>query len=102
MRKKVIIAKLKRLQTEADAIRGKLGINAPNTVLYFASLDACSDEQVVVEADGFGGATTSTVEGNYPLDYLTHHAKEFRSEEAAIRAAAEIVEQQVEPASILA
>jgi hypothetical protein len=102
MRRKVIIARLKRLQTEADAIRRKLRISAPNAVLYLESLDPCGDRQVVVEADGFGGATTSTVEGNCPLDYLTHHAKEFRSEEAAIHAAAEIVEQQVEPANILA
>ena len=52
------IAKLKRLQAETDRIRNKLGIGAPNEVLYLASLDWCSDAEVVVEADGFGGGAS--------------------------------------------
>lgn len=77
------VARLKELQAEIDCIRGRLGINAPHTVLYLASLDPCGEEFVVVEADGFGGATTSIVEGNYPIDYLSRHAKKFDSEQAA-------------------
>ena len=91
------IGRLKRLQAEVDCIRGKLGISAPNTVLHLSSLDDCGDDLVVVEADGFGGATTRIVEGNYPIDYLSRHAKKFASEKAACDAAAEIVEKHVEP-----
>ena len=47
---------------------------------------------VVVEADGFGHATTSVVEGDYPFDYFTTFAKTFETEEDAENAAQAIVE----------
>ena len=94
------IGRLKRLQAEVDCIRGKLGISAPNTVLHLSSLDDCGADLVVVEADGFGGATTRNVEGNYPIDYLSRHAKKFDSEKAACDAAAEIVERKRQPGCI--
>ena len=46
---------------------------------------------VVVEADGFGHATTSIVEGDYPFDYLTTFSKTFETEEDAENAADAIV-----------
>lgn len=96
------ITRLKRLQVEIDQIRARLGIDAPGAVLYRTSLDVCGDDEIVVEADGFGGATTSIVEGNFPMDYLTRHSKKFDTEEAAILAAEAVAEERAEPEIILA
>jgi hypothetical protein len=96
------IMRLRRLQAEIDRIRAKLGISAPGELLYRASLDVCDDDEIVVEADGFGGATTSVVEGNFPMDYRTHYAKKFDTEEAALQAAEAVEEERVEPEAILA
>lgn len=71
-------------------------------MVYRAFLDVCDDKEVVVEADGFGGSTTSVVEGNFPMDYRTHYAKKFRAEEAAIQAAEAIEEERAEAEAILA
>jgi len=95
------ITKLKRLQTEANRIRRKLQISPPSAVLYLASLGEWDDRRVIVEADGFGGATTSVVEGNYPIDYVSHYAKKFESEEEACDAAEDIAEQDSEPEAVL-
>ena len=70
MNRKQKLKQLQRLQA-LDAIRKDLGINASGTVLYSSPLLALEDEVVVVEADGFGGATTCVVEGNYPVDYIS-------------------------------
>ena len=86
------IAKLRELQAEVDAIRAKLGIDGPGGLLFREPLTSCDDEEVVVEADGFGGATVSVVEGNFPMDYLTHRTKEFETEEAAVEAAESIAD----------
>jgi hypothetical protein len=83
-------------------MRAKLGISAPGALLYRASLDVCGDDEIVVEADGFGGATTSVVEGNFPMDYRTHYAKKFDTEEAALSAAEAVEEERAEPEAILA
>jgi hypothetical protein len=96
------ITRLKSLQAEIDRIRAKLGISAPGDVLYRASLNVCEDDEIVVEADGFGGATTSIVEGNFPMDYRTHYAKKFTTEEAALNAAEAVEEERIEPEAILA
>jgi hypothetical protein len=95
------IAKLRRLQAKADRMRNKFGINPPNAVLYQAFLDYGSEELVVVEADGFGGATACVVEGNYPLEYNVKNARKFRREQAAVSAATKIVEEAVEPEVVL-
>jgi hypothetical protein len=96
------ITRLRRLQTAIDRVRARLGISAPAALLYRASLDVCGDDEIVVEADGFGAATTSIVEGNFPMDYRTHYAKKFSTEEAALRVAESIMEEQVEAEAILA
>ena len=51
--------RLRRLQLDADAVRHELGISAPGAITYQAELDVTSDDTVLVEADGFGGARTS-------------------------------------------
>jgi hypothetical protein len=96
------IVRLRKLQAEVDRIRAELGISAPGEVLYRASLDVCGDDEIVVEADGFGGATTSIVEGNFPMDYRTHYAKKFNTEEAAIHAAEAVGEERAEAEAVLA
>ena len=102
MKANVDIARLKHLQAEINRIRAKLGISAPGDVLYRASLDVCADDEVVVEADGLGGATTSVVDGNFPMDYRMHFAKKFRTEEAALQAAEAIEDERAEAEVILA
>lgn len=72
---------LKRLQADADAIRRELGISQAGTILYQSH--RWNDSQVLVEADGLGGATVSVVEGNYPIDYVTSFEKPFSTEHAA-------------------
>ena len=64
------LTELRGVQSRADAIRQQLEFNPPGKVTYLAPLDVVSDDTIVVEADGFGGATTSVVEGNYPVDYI--------------------------------
>ena len=77
------VQELKALQSRIDAIRRELGISPPGEVTYQADLDVTSDDAVVVIADGFGGATTSVVAGNYPVDYTTKFEKFFPSESEA-------------------
>jgi hypothetical protein len=81
------LTRLKQLETESAEIRQRLGISSPNTVIYQASINTIDDETLVVEADGFGAATLSIVEGNYPIDFLCLRETRFPSEREAIRAA---------------
>ena len=81
------LARLKQLESEASMIRQRLGISKPNAVIFRASANPLDDEDVVVEADGFGGATLSIVEGNYPIDFLSLHETRFATERGAIQAA---------------
>ena len=94
------LKKLRMLQAELDTIRRELGIGGPNEVLYLAPLDYCDDEVIVV-ADGFGAATASVVEGNYPIDFFTRYEKEFASETAALIAAERVVDEQASLAEVL-
>ena len=87
----VKLARLKQLQTEAEAIRNELGISPPGAVIYQAYLNPVDDEVVVVEADGFGGATLKVVEGNYPIDYNTSFERVFEGERDAQEAAGEVL-----------
>jgi len=94
-------ARLRELQTEVDAIRRELGISSPKSVLYLSALNVTDDKCVVVEADGFGGATVSVVEGNYPIDFFAHYEKELDSEDAALEMAQKIVDEHTYPAEEL-
>ncbi len=89
MNTKAKIAELARLQRKADAIRRELGISPPGKVKFLAP-QGSSGQALVVEADGFGRATASLVDGNYPVDYVTRLERSFPSEEEAGAAAAEI------------
>jgi hypothetical protein len=94
------LKELQRLQFELDAIRQELGIGAPNEILYLAGF-VSGNEQLVVEADGFGAAVTSIIEGNYPIDFWIRYQKRFDSEGEAVDAAERIVENESLAAEVL-
>jgi hypothetical protein len=84
------LAELRRLQRRVDILREELGFSRPSETTFVATSDGTDDDTVVVEADGFGGATTSVVVGNYPVDYFTRFERHFPTEQEA-EAAAEAV-----------
>ena len=61
-------------------------------VIFRAAYSIFPDEDLVVEADGAGGATLLVVEGNYPIDYLVKAQHEFDSEEEACEKADQMTE----------
>jgi hypothetical protein len=85
------LSRLKHLHTESERIRQRLRISSPNSVIFRAPINSIDDEEVVVQADGLGGARISVVEGNYPIDFLTLSETEFVTEAGAIEAAEQIV-----------
>ena|SRR5437660_1378087 len=91
---------LMSLQRQVDLLRKELGIAAPDKVLFLAEVDGTPD-QVVVEADGFGGATTNVVEGNYPVDYVVKFERSFPTEGEAEAAAEHIAFEAAAPARML-
>ena len=95
------LAELRGLQSRADALRTELGCSRRGEVTFFAPRDGIGDDIVVVEADGLGGATTSVVEGNYPVDYLTKFERFFPSQKQAEAAAEDIAFNGVSPSDIL-
>jgi len=101
MKSSVKLAELRRVQSRADALRKELGVSRPGEITFLAPCDGIGDDTVVVEADGFGGATTSLVEGNYPVDYLAKFERSFRSEREAEAAAEDIAFNGVPPTDIL-
>ena len=85
------LTRLKHLHTETERIRRRLSISSPNSIVFRASLNSVDDEEVLVEADGFGGARLSVVEGNYPIDFLSLRERTFATERGAIEAAERLV-----------
>jgi hypothetical protein len=91
MNKEESLARLKQLENEAATIRQRLRISEANAVIFCASANPIDDEDVVVEADGFGGATLTIIEGNYPIDFLTLRETKFATEGAAVQAAERLI-----------
>jgi hypothetical protein len=87
MKKGANINKSDKSTEQVSDQRKKLKASPVGTLLYRAPRDAWSDNEIVVEADGSGGASLLIVEGNYPLDYLVHKEQAFSSEEDACDAA---------------
>jgi hypothetical protein len=83
--------RLKQLYAESEMIRQRLGISAPNTVIFHAPRNAFDEEQIIVEADGLGGATLSAIEGNYPIDFQCLRETRFATEAAALEAADHLI-----------
>ncbi len=63
----------------------------PGDILFQGSFSVWPDEDLVVEADGTGGAILMIIEGNYPIDYLVKQHHTFSSEEAACDAADKMI-----------
>jgi len=91
MNKAESLARLKQLHTETETIRQRLRISSSNTVIFRAAINPVDDEEVIVEADGFGGATLSIIEGNYPIDFLSVRETNFATEAGAIEAAEQLM-----------
>ena len=85
------LMRLKQLENESATIREQLGISSPNVVIYQAAISAVDDETVIVEADGFGGATLRVTEGNYLIDFLCLRETKFRTEHGAVREAEHLI-----------
>ena len=63
-------------------------------VLFKGCYSVWPDQELVLEADGNGGAALMIIEGNYPIDYLIKQHQSFASEEAACDAADEMMERR--------
>jgi len=81
--KRTQLKKLHQLENEIAVLKQKLGVSARGEIIFQTPRSTWSEADVVVEADGSGGATLLIVEGNYPSDYLTHKTQFFPTEEAA-------------------
>src|SRR2546427_12004744 len=81
------LQKLRKLEQQSRRIRKRLGVSNPGEVIFRAPQGVWSDNDIVVEADGIGGAKLIVVEGNYPIDYSIKSEREFRGEGAACEAA---------------
>jgi hypothetical protein len=95
------LSELRELQARCDTIRQELEINPPGKITFSAPLDVTKDNMVVIEADGFGGATTSVVEGNYPVDYMTKFERSCLTEEEAVATAEALAFQGARPSQVL-
>jgi hypothetical protein len=87
-------AQLKRLcelENEIQVLRQQLGVSARGEMIFQAPRSMWSATDVVVEADGTGGAKLLIVEGNYPADYMTHKAQFFKTEDEACEAAERLI-----------
>jgi len=88
------LQKLRKLEHESRRIRNRLGIPNPGELLFQVPQSRWSDNDIVVEADGIGGAKLLVVEGNYPIDYSIKSERKFRSEDAACETAEKLEEWQ--------
>ncbi len=88
------LQKLRKLEEQSQRIRKRLGVSNPGEVIFQAPQGLWSDNDVLVEADGIGGAKLLVVEGNYPIDYSIISERQFSSEDAACAAAEELEERQ--------
>jgi hypothetical protein len=88
------LQKLRKLECESLRIRKRLGVSNPGELIFQAPQSRWSDNDIVVEADGIGGAKLLIVEGNYPIDYSIRSERKFRTEDAACEAAEKLQEEQ--------
>ena len=75
------------VQEKLDSLRRQFGVADRGVILYRSEASYADAEFIVVEADGFGGATMRRGEGNYPTDFLTLQELAFATEFDAVRAA---------------
>ncbi|MEI6392783.1 MAG: hypothetical protein WCT12_16970 [Verrucomicrobiota bacterium] len=91
MKKSKEVESVERMEKQCEEMRQRLGISKRGETLYQSPLSMWSESDVVVEADGRGGATLQVVVGNYPDDYVTKSEQRFLSEDVACDAAEALV-----------
>jgi len=91
MKTNSVLEKLRRLENKCEQLRKHIGVSARGEVLYQAPQTMWSENDVVVEAAGDGGAKLLIVCGNYPSDYSIKSERQFSTEDDACDAAEEIV-----------
>ena len=82
---------LHRLENKIAVLRQQFGVSARGETIFQAPRSIYSATDVVVEADGVGGAKLFIVEGNYPADFLTHKEQNFGTEDEACEAAERLI-----------
>ncbi len=82
---------LHELENKTALLRQQLGVSARGEIIFQAPRSMWSETDVVVEADGSGGAKLLIVEGNYPADYMTHKEQCFQTEEDACETAERLI-----------
>jgi hypothetical protein len=85
-------SEIKQLENRLDTLRNQAGVGKNGEVIYRASMSIWPERDVVIEADGKGGAILMIVEGNYPIDFITHVERSFAAEDKACEAADEMVQ----------
>ena len=78
-----VLMDLRAIDEKAATLRKEYGISGKGEVLWLSDLVGC-DGQLVCEADSYGRAIVSQIEGNYPVDYFTENVRTFETEEEAI------------------
>lgn len=87
-----VVNQINELQTTLNDLRKSYGISQPGETIWKADLNSIDDRLIVVVATGDGRATCSQVRGNFPVDCLVEHSKDFLSEDDASRFAASVTE----------
>jgi hypothetical protein len=85
------LSQVHQLENEIEVLRQQLGVSARGEMIFQAPRSMWSEKDVVVEADGDGGAKLLIVEGNYPADYMTHKVQCFQTEDEACEAAERLI-----------
>lgn len=85
------LSRLHKLENEIAVLRQQLGVSACGEMIFQAPRSMRSATDVVVEADGDGGAKLLIVEGNYPADYVTHKEQLFKTEDEACEEADRLI-----------
>jgi len=81
---------LHQLETKIESLRTELGVSAKGEAIFQAPKTNWSEKDVVVEADGNGGAILLIVQGNYPADYTIYKQDAFKSEDEACEKAEQL------------
>lgn len=89
---KAQLNRLLKLERDFEALKKQLGVSGRGEIIFQAPRSMWSEWDVVVEADGRGGAKLMIVDGRSPGDDVTSHREEsFPTEDAACEAAERLV-----------
>lgn len=88
------VEQIKSLQLQLDDLRRTHGVSAKDECLWRAGLNSVDYGEIIVVADGLGGATVRQVDGNWPVDCMCEHEREFTRESDAIAFADSVTNDQ--------